>query len=325
MKEKSPEDKDKNKRSFEQSLQKPLLLLMTLVFITIATTGLLKFRELFQILNISHTNLPMAEISRLHDWSGLTFIVLIIVHLVIKRRWMINLIKEILKSIKENWLPVLIFLVASGSIITAIYYGNKPKSTSPEIKRLKDVEVREYEGEKLSSIEDFRENSIKGPQYIEIQDYTLEITGLVNSPNSFSYEQVLDQYQSYSKVVTLHCVEGWSATILWEGILLKDLIDSVNPQKNVNTIIFYAHDGYSTSLPLDYIENKDIILAYKMNKVTLPPERGFPFQLVAENKWGYKWIKWITKIELSGDEDYRGYWEKAGYSNDGDIEGPKFE
>jgi DMSO/TMAO reductase YedYZ molybdopterin-dependent catalytic subunit len=57
-----------------------------------------------------------------------------------------------------------------------------------------------------------------------------------------------------------------------------------------------------------------------MNDVTLPPERGFPFQLVAKNKWGYKWIKWITDIQLSSDESYEGFWESRGYSNSGDLD-----
>jgi DMSO/TMAO reductase YedYZ molybdopterin-dependent catalytic subunit len=47
---------------------------------------------------------------------------------------------------------------------------------------------------------------------------------------------------------------------------------------------------------------------------------GFPFQLAAEDKWGYKWIKWVTKIELSNNPDYRGFWESRGYSNQGDID-----
>jgi len=53
--------------------------------------------------------------------------------------------------------------------------------------------------------------------------------------------------------------------------------------------------------------------------VVLPPERGFPFQLVAESKLGYKWIKWITEIELSDDVNYRGFWESRGFSNDADL------
>jgi len=174
------------------------------------------------------------------------------------------------------------------------------------------VEIREYEGQDLSSINAFRENSIKGTQYIDNETYRLTITGLVNNENEYAYEEVINSYQLYKKVVTLHCVEGWKVTILWEGIQLKDLlVDSqVNPA--ATTVIFYAYDGYSTSLPLDYIIDNNIMLAYRMNNVTLPPERGFPFQLVAESKWGYKWIKWITAIELSDTEDFRGFWESRG-------------
>ena len=81
-------------------------------------------------------------------------------------------------------------------------------------------------------------------------------------------------------------------------------------------MIFRCADGYSTSLPLDYVVDRDILLAYKMNGVDLPPERGYPFQVVAEDKWGYKWAKWVTAIEVSNDTDFRGYWEQRGYDND---------
>jgi len=61
------------------------------------------------------------------------------------------------------------------------------------------------------------------------------------------------------------------------------------------------------------------MIAYKMNTVTIPPERGFPFQLVAEGKYGYKWAKWITRIEVSDDTNFRGYWESYGYDNVADL------
>ena len=189
---------------------------------------------------------------------------------------------------------------------------------------LEGAEIREYQGEKLSSINDFRENSIAGPQSVSLENYELEITGLVDKPLALTYDQVLD-YKRYSKVVTLHCVEGWEATILWEGILLEDILDQAGIQDSVVTVIFHAADGYTSSLPLDYIRQNKIMLAYKMNGVELPSERGFSFQVVAESKWGYKWVKWVTKIELSDDSDYRGYWESRGYNNNGDIPGPIFE
>jgi DMSO/TMAO reductase YedYZ molybdopterin-dependent catalytic subunit len=182
------------------------------------------------------------------------------------------------------------------------------------------VDIEGYEGANLSSINDFRENSINGPQYIIEQSYRLNITGLVDEKLSLTYEDVVTKHPIFKKVVTLHCVEGWDVTILWEGILIKDLLSEAGIQPNATTVIFYAADGYRTSLPLDYLLERDIIMAYKMNDVTLPPERGFPFQLVAENKWGYKWIKWITDIQLSSDESYEGFWESRGYSNSGDLD-----
>jgi DMSO/TMAO reductase YedYZ molybdopterin-dependent catalytic subunit len=197
-------------------------------------------------------------------------------------------------------------------IIAGIYWQTAPRMLYPE-------EIREYEGQDLSSIGDFRENSIKGPQQVNASTYRLTITGLVNKTVEYTYNDVVNGFQKYQKVITLHCVEGWSVKILWEGFLLKDLLNQAEIDANATVIIFYAYDGYSTSLPLNYILYNDILIAYKMNGLTLPPERGFPFQLVAESKYGYKWIKWITQIELSNNTDYKGFWESRGYSNGADI------
>lgn len=185
---------------------------------------------------------------------------------------------------------------------------------------LSSVEVRSYEGKDLSSIGDFRENSIKGPQQVNISEYRLTVTGLTNTTEVYTYDDVLDRFPHYTKVVTLYCVEGWDATILWEGVLVSDLVRHAGPDPRANTVIFTARDGYTTSFPLEYLTGRDIIMAYRMNNVTLPAERGYPFQLVAEDKWGYKWIKWIERIELTDDPSYRGYWEQRGYSNSADLD-----
>jgi len=185
---------------------------------------------------------------------------------------------------------------------------------------LPPAEIREYEGVDLSSINSFRENSIRGPQRVDVENYMLSITGLVTNPQSYTYDEIVNNHQHYKKVVTLDCVEGWSVTILWEGLLVRDLLEEAKPLSNAQVIIFHAYDGYTTSVPIEYIMNNDILMAYKMNDVILPPERGFPFELVAESKWGYKWIKWITEIELSDDVNYRGYWESRGYSNSADLD-----
>jgi DMSO/TMAO reductase YedYZ molybdopterin-dependent catalytic subunit len=219
-----------------------------------------------------------------------------------------------------------VFLIAAGLIIIVVVaillVGIPLPRASPEggPSSLPAVEVRSYQGSDLSSVNDFRENSIKGPQHVNISDYRLTVTGLVNITDVYTYDEVREKYPHYTKVVTLFCVEGWDATILWEGVQVQDLIRHAGPDPRANTVVFTAHDGYTTSFPLDYLMNRDIIMAYGMNNVTLPAERGYPLQLVAEDKWGYKWIKWIEKIELTDDPTYRGYWEQRGYSNTGDLD-----
>lgn len=185
-------------------------------------------------------------------------------------------------------------------------------------KPLSAVEVREYQGRQLSSVYDFRENSIRGPQHIDIANYTLAVTGMVTTPKKYTYAQVTDEHAHYEKVVTLFCVEGWDVTILWEGVLLKDLLNEAGISPGAKYVTFHAADGYSTSFPLSYILDNEILMAYRMNGQTMLPERGYPFQLVAEDKWGYKWIKWITQIEVT-DQNVKGYWESRGYSDDGSL------
>lgn len=186
------------------------------------------------------------------------------------------------------------------------------------------VELREYQGEKLDPISKFRENSIDGPQRVDIKAYRLKIGGLVDRPLSLTYEEVLAR-PAEARIITIHCVEGWNVKILWEGVPLAALIDAAGPKASATTIIFRSVDGYSTPLPLAYIRQKNVLLAYRMNGLTLPKDRGFPFEVAAEAKWGYKWARWVSEIELSDNPNFRGYWESRGYHLNGDYPGPIFE
>jgi len=185
------------------------------------------------------------------------------------------------------------------------------------------VEIQEYEGEKLGSVDDFRENSIAGIQTVDINSYRLSIDGLVEQSASYTYGELLEM-PHHEKLVTIHCVEGWSVQALWKGIPLPDLLTRSGISAQADTVIFHAYDGYTTSLPIEFVLERNLIIADEINGLTLPPAHGFPFQLVAEDKWGYKWIRWITRIELSEDPDYRGFWERRGYSNEGNTDGSFF-
>lgn len=182
-------------------------------------------------------------------------------------------------------------------------------------------EITQYKNQTLSQISAVYQNAIAGTQYINPSTYHISIDGLVKQPLKYTYDQVVDAHQSIQKVITLNCVEGWSATILWEGIRVNDLLEEAGVNSQATVVIFHASDGYTTALPLDYVVQNHIMIAYKMNNVTLTPQIGWPFMVVAQDQYGYKWAKWLTEIEVSSDTGYLGYWERQGYPNNANVGG----
>ena len=180
-----------------------------------------------------------------------------------------------------------------------------------------EVEVLEYQGKMLSPFERAYLSSVKGDQNVDPATYRLQVTGLVDAPQSLTYEQVL-ALPHVRRMLTIHCVDGWKERLLFEGIRVMDLLALAKGRPGIKTVIFYAVDDYSSSLDYDFVEGRDIIIAAKVNGLTLNALRGFPFQVIAEDKYGYKWVRWLSRIELS-DQPYKGTTEQMGYSNEAEL------
>jgi DMSO/TMAO reductase YedYZ molybdopterin-dependent catalytic subunit len=76
-------------------------------------------------------------------------------------------------------------------------------------------------------------------------------------------------------------------------------------------------DGvYSESLRLPSQAFKpDVMLGYYLNGKGLAREQGAPLRLVVPEMYGYKYAKWINRVEFS-DRQQIGYWEQNGYTVD---------
>lgn len=189
-----------------------------------------------------------------------------------------------------------------------------------------EVEATEFMGVQLTPISEQNNNALKGTQYIDKDTYVLTVDGLVDHPLSLTYAD-LEAYPQISQLMDLDCVEGWSFTAKWTGPALSAILAAAGVKPEAKIVIFHTTDvpeGYS-SLDLDYVINNNIIIALKDNDITLTPNRGFPFQVVAMSKFGYKWAKWVTRIELSDNTSFRGFWESYGYNNSANVTGPVSE
>jgi DMSO/TMAO reductase YedYZ molybdopterin-dependent catalytic subunit len=217
--------------------------------------------------------------------------------------------------VKKTYL-VLIFVLALILLGLLIACKAAPMTTSTSLTSTTpgEVEATEFMGVKLTPISQQRNNGLNGPQHIDKDSYRLTIDGLVENPLTLSYADLL-AYPQISKLMDLNCVENWNFTAKWTGPALGAIFQDAGVKPEALIAIFHTTDvpeGYS-SLTLSDITARNIIIALKLNDITLPENRGFPFQVVAESKYGYKWSKWITRIELSSDASFRGYWESNVY------------
>ena len=143
--------------------------------------------------------------------------------------------------------------------------------------------------------------------------WNLTIDGQVNNILTFSYSNFTSQ-PSIEIIATLNCVDGFSGTALWKGVPIKDLLDLAQIQAGAVDVVFYAADNYSSSLTIEEASMDNVLLAYEMNNEALPADQGFSVRVVAPNQLGYKWVKWVVRMEIV-NYNYIGFWESRGWSD----------
>ena len=116
----------------------------------------------------------------------------------------------------------------------------------------------------------------------------------------------------------MKCVECWSGTALWQGVSGADLLALARPSAGATHVRLVAVDDYDTTLPLATVTAARSLFVYAMNGAPLPPDNGFPLRLLVPSLYGYKNIKGIERVELT-DRAILGFWETAGYPDDGVI------
>ncbi|MBS7540791.1 sulfite oxidase-like oxidoreductase [Ancylobacter lacus] len=147
--------------------------------------------------------------------------------------------------------------------------------------------------------------------------WRLDVTGLVEHPVSWSWQEFLDQKQT--KLVTdMHCVTTWSRYDNgWEGMLVRDLLDIVMPKPEASHVMMHSYDGYTTNVALEDFGAEDALLVHSWEGAPLAREHGGPVRVLIPHLYLWKSAKWVRQIEFMA-ADKRGFWEERGYHNHAD-------
>ena len=142
--------------------------------------------------------------------------------------------------------------------------------------------------------------------------YRLRVDGLVTNPFEISIPE-MQAMPTTALVKDFQCVTGWRVPrVHWRGVALSALLDRAGVQAAGKALRLESFDGtYTESLTLAEAYRPDVIVAYSMLGGPVSREHGGPVRLYVAPMYGYKSVKWLSRIEVV-DQVEPGYWETVG-------------
>jgi DMSO/TMAO reductase YedYZ molybdopterin-dependent catalytic subunit len=160
---------------------------------------------------------------------------------------------------------------------------------------------------------------------VDLQEWTLDITGMVDRPYSITYADLLDMRMVESDV-TLSCVSnqvggGLVGNARWQGVPLREILDRAGVGAGAEQLVARSVDDFTVGFPVDAVyDGREALLAVGMNGEPLPFEHGFPARLVVAGLYGYvSATKWLSEIELTTWDGFDAYWVPRGWAKEGPI------
>ncbi|MDP9374220.1 MAG: molybdopterin-dependent oxidoreductase, partial [Chloroflexota bacterium] len=131
------------------------------------------------------------------------------------------------------------------------------------------------------------------PAPIAPEAWSLRVTGRVERPLTLRYGDVLGDS---AVTATVDCTGGVYATREWRGAPVGQILDAAGIAPRATLVWFVSRTGYRWPLPLE--EARRALLATHVGGEPLSHEHGFPLRLVAPERRGFQWIKWLDAIEV---------------------------
>ncbi|HKE21546.1 MAG TPA: protein-methionine-sulfoxide reductase catalytic subunit MsrP [Bryobacteraceae bacterium] len=159
----------------------------------------------------------------------------------------------------------------------------------------------------------------KNAQNFKTYPWTVSVEGDVAKPRKFSIDDIMKLAPLEERIYRHRCVEGWSIVVPWVGYSLGALLKQVEPTPKAKYVAFESYWNlsqmplaraeiagiefpYVEGLRLDEAMHPLALLCFGMYGSTLPPQDGAPVRLVVPWKYGFKSIKSIVKIKLTGGQ-----------------------
>ena len=125
--------------------------------------------------------------------------------------------------------------------------------------------------------------------------WRLNVSGLVRNGLDLKLEDLTSSRENVTSV--LDCTGGWHSTQEWEGMPLKNVLQSAGVESGAGSITVRSVTGYQRRFSLK--EADEYLLATHVGGEPISHGHGFPVRLVAPGKRGFEWVKWVDSIHVN--------------------------
>ena len=160
---------------------------------------------------------------------------------------------------------------------------------------------------------------------LDADSWRLRVTGMVEREVEIDWNALQDKEMTEA-LVTLTCVSNEVGGDLvgnatWTGWPVRELLAMAGPRPGADMVLQTSADGWTCGTPLGALtDDRNALLAIRMNGQPLPFEHGFPARIVVPGLYGYvSACKWVTELKVTTFAADEGYWTPRGWSARGPI------
>ena len=129
-------------------------------------------------------------------------------------------------------------------------------------------------------------------------DYRLVVEGRVPEPLELTLADLQSLPQTDAELA-IACVEGWSASAVWSGIRVRDLLRAAgaDTDRRVQVRSLQPRGNFRNSeLDRARVQDPLSLLALRLRGEPLHLDHGFPVRLIAPNRPGVLQTKWVHRV-----------------------------
>ena len=152
---------------------------------------------------------------------------------------------------------------------------------------------------------------------VDIATWNFRVWGEVEEPFSFTWDEFKAMPRS-TVHTDIHCVTRWSRLDAdFEGVPIQHIMERAGLRPSARFVLAHSEQGYTANMPLEVLDDDDVLLCDVADGAPLTPDHGYPLRLLVPKRYFWKSAKWIRGLQFL-TQDQLGFWERYGYNNNAD-------